>query len=191
VTAETEVWLVRHGETEWSRHHRHTSRTDLPLTIEGQAAARRLRAALDTQRFDRVLTSPLQRARTTAELAGFDGAEVDERLVEWDYGDYEGRTTEEIRRDVPGWTVWTHESPGGERANDVARRLDGVVDRIRGEGGRWLLFAHGHVLRALAARWIDEPVAAGRSLLLQTATVSVLGYERDVSVIARWNCPVT
>jgi probable phosphoglycerate mutase len=184
--SEGEVWLVRHGETAWSREHRHTSRTDVPLTENGEAAARALAGRLDGMAFDAVLTSPRRRARRTAELAGFPDARVDDDLVEWDYGDYEGITTEEIRRDVPGWSVWTHASPGGETAEQVACRLDRVVRRVR-QAGRVLVFAHGHSLRALAARWIGQPVADGRFLRLDTATLSTLGYERDTPVVQRWN----
>ncbi len=181
-----EVWLVRHGETEWSRAHRHTSRTDLPLTDNGVAAARALGERLAGMSFDLVLTSPLRRARRTAELAGFSHAEPDGDLVEWDYGDYEGITTEEVRTRVPGWSVWTHAAPGGESAEELARRLDRVVARVRGSG-RALVFAHGHALRALAARWTARPVAEGRFLRLDTATLSTLGYERETPVILRWN----
>lgn len=184
--SEGEVWLVRHGETGWSRAHRHTSRTDVPLTDNGEAAARALAGRLHPMTFDAVLTSPRRRARRTAELAGFPDARVDEGLVEWDYGDYEGATTEEIRRDVPGWSVWTHASPGGETAAQVTHRLDRVVARLRG-AGRVLVFAHGHSLRALAARWTGQPVADGRFLRLDTATLSALGYERETPVILRWN----
>ncbi|MGN6130695.1 MAG: histidine phosphatase family protein [Nocardioidaceae bacterium] len=183
---EGEVWLVRHGETEWSRDHRHTSRTDIPLTGNGEAAARALAGRLDAMTFDAVLTSPRCRARRTAELAGFPDARVEDGLVEWDYGDYEGVTTEEIRRDVPGWSVWTHGSPGGESAAQVTQRLDRVVQQLRG-AGRVLVFAHGHSLRALAARWTGQPVADGRFLRLDTATLSTLGYERETPVILRWN----
>ena len=181
-----EVWLVRHGETEWSRDHRHTSTTDLPLTEVGTEVAHSLAQRLAGERFDLVLTSPRRRARTTAELAGFAEAEVDEDLVEWDYGDYEGITTVEIRETVPGWTVWTHPTPGGETAAEVAERLDRVVARLRG-GRRTLVFGHGHALRALTARWLGQPVLEGRHFVLDTATVSVLGHERDVPAVLRWN----
>ena len=185
--ATDEVWLVRHGPTEWSRDHRHTSVTDLPLLPEGEEVARELGPRLAGHDFGAVLTSPRLRARRTAELAGFPDAEVDEDLVEWAYGDYEGITTEEIRETVPGWTVWTHPSPGGETAADVAARLDRVVARLRDGEGPALVFGHGHALRALTARWLGLDVAAGRHFRLDTATVSVLGYERDVSVVLRWN----
>ncbi len=183
----TEVWLVRHGETEWSRDRRHTSRTDVPLTEAGEQAARRLADRLAGERFDLVLTSPRQRARRTAELAGFPDARVEDGLVEWDYGDYEGVTAEQIRADVPGWTVWTHPVPGGETADAVAARLDRVLDTVRADEGRVLVFGHGHALRALTARWLGQTVAEGRFYRLDTATVSVLGHERETPVILRWN----
>lgn len=183
----TELWLVRHGETEWSRDGRHTSVTDLPLTSAGEEAARSLAPALAETAFGLVLTSPRQRARRTAELAGFAEAQVDDDLVEWAYGDYEGISTAEIRESVPGWSVWTHPSPGGESAADVSRRLDRVVARARAAGGRTLVFAHGHSLRVLAARWLDQPAEEGRFFKLDTSTVSVLGFERDVPVLLRWN----
>jgi broad specificity phosphatase PhoE len=182
-----EVWLVRHGETEWSRDHRHTSVTDLPLTEYGVEVARALGDRLRDTRFDLVLTSPRQRARRTAELAGFRDAHVEDDLVEWAYGEYEGVTTAQIRETVPGWTVWTHPTPSGETAQQVSDRLDRVVAKLRANGGRSLIFGHGHALRALAARWIAQPVADGRHLRLDTATVSVLGYERETPVILRWN----
>jgi len=182
-----EVWLVRHGETEWSRDQRHTSVTDLDLTDSGVDVARRLREPLAEQSFGLVLSSPRRRAVRTAELAGFPDPQVDEDLAEWDYGDYEGVTTAEIRESVPGWTVWTHPVPGGEDAAEVTTRLNRVVERIRGFDGDVLVFGHGHALRALAARWIEQPVDEGRFLKLDTATVSVLGYERESPVIIRWN----
>ncbi len=182
-----DVWLVRHGETEWSRDGRHTGTTDLPLTEAGEAAARDLAPRLAGESFALVLTSPLERARRTAALAGFPEAEVDEDLVEWKYGDYEGVTTEEIRETVPGWTVWTHPSPGGESADEVSERLDRVVERCHGVDGDVLLVGHGHSLRALAARWLGLPVEDGRLLKLDTGTVSVLGHERESSVVLRWN----
>jgi len=185
--SDTEVWLVRHGETEWSRDHKHTSTTDLPLTDVGEGMAHALPAKLTGMDFDLVLTSPRQRARRTAELAGFPDAEVEEDLVEWGYGDYEGITTLEIRETVPGWSVWSHETPGGEAAAAVAARLDRVVERAREVGGRTLLFGHGHALRVLTARWIGQQPDEGRFFRLDTATVSVLGYERDTPVLLRWN----
>jgi broad specificity phosphatase PhoE len=184
---DAELWLVRHGETEWSRDGKHTSTTDLDLTEKGVEVACTLRDKLAGTRFDLVLTSPLHRARRTAELAGFPDCEVDEDLVEWDYGEYEGVTTPDIREKVPGWTVWTHPTPGGETADQVSERLDRVVARARQNGGRVLAFGHGHAMRSLAARWIEQPVAEGRFFKLDTATISTLGYERDFPVVIRWN----
>jgi broad specificity phosphatase PhoE len=185
-TSGPELWVVRHGETEWSRDGKHTSTTDLPLTDVGEAAARRLAPRLAEVEFDLVLTSPRRRARRTAELAGFADAEVDEDLVEWAYGDYEGVTTAEIRESVPGWTVWTHPTPGGESADEVSARLDRVVARTR-EHGRALVFAHGHSLRVLTARWLEQSAAEGRFFRLDTSTVSVLGFEREHPALLRWN----
>ena len=182
-----DVWLVRHGETEWSRDGRHTGSTDIPLTAEGEAAARELAPRLKGEEFALVLTSPLERARRTAALAGFPEAEVDDDLLEWRYGDYEGVTTEEIREKVPGWTVWTHPCPGGETAQEVSTRLDRVVQRCLGVSGDVLLVGHGHALRALAARWLEQPVDEGRLFKLDTGTVSVLGHERETPVLVHWN----
>ena len=184
-----QVWLVRHGETEWSRDGRHTSVTDLPLTDRGERQGAALRERLAGTTFDRVVSSPLRRARATAALAGFDPGDVtvDDDLHEWRYGDYEGITSSQIQEGVPGWTVWTHPVPGGESGDTVAERCDAVIRRCRGRGGRTLLVAHGHLLRVLAARWVDEPYAFGRHLHLDTATVSVLGDDRGAPAIARWN----
>ena len=185
-----EVWLVRHGETEWSRDGRHTSRTDLPLTDAGVDQARRLAPALAGVRFDLVLTSPRRRAADTVVLLGADGPapEVDPDLVEWDYGDYEGRTTADIRGAVPGWRVWTHPMPGGETPAAVAARADGVISRVLESGAeRALLVSHGHFLRVLGARWIEAPPTLGMRLLLGTATLSVLGWERETRAFAVWN----
>ena len=181
------VWLARHGETEWSRDGLHTSTTELPLTDAGLAGAHALRDALAGQPFSLVLTSPRLRARHTAELAGYPDAEVDDDLVEWGYGAYEGLTTATIRESVPGWTVWSHPSPGGEAADEVGHRVDRVIERARASAGDVLLFGHSHCLRALTARWLGQPVADGRHYRLDTATVSVLGYERETPVILRWN----
>jgi probable phosphoglycerate mutase len=188
VTAAHELWLVRHGETEWSRTGRHTSTTDLPLTAAGEEAAQTLSRRLADITFARVLTSPRERARRTAALAGFAHAVPDARLVEWDYGEYEGVSTPEIRRSVPGWTVWTHETPGGETAAEVAARLDTLIADIRETDGPVLVFGHGHALRALAARWLGLPVAEGRRFALDTGTVSVLGFEREEPAVQWWNC---
>jgi broad specificity phosphatase PhoE len=183
----TELWLVRHGATEWSTAGRHTSITDLPLLPDGEETAVALGARLSGKDFRLVLTSPRRRAWHTAELAGFAEAEVTDDLAEWAYGDYEGLTTPEIRESVPGWTVWTHPSPGGETGGEVAARLDRVVERARDGGGRTLAFAHGHSLRVLAARWLGLPPEDGRLLRLDTATLSVLGFERESPVVLRWN----
>jgi broad specificity phosphatase PhoE len=184
-----ELWIARHGETEWSRSGRHTSVTDLPLTPRGERSAQALRERLAGTRFDLVLVSPLRRARETATLAGCkDEAQVEPDAHEWRYGAYEGLTSKEIQAEVPGWSVWTHPSPGGETAADVAERADRVIDRVRREATeRALLFAHGHILRVLAARWVGLPPEAGAHLLLDVATVGVLGWERETPAIARWN----
>ncbi len=181
------MWAVRHGETEWSRDGRHTGRTDVPLTPAGEAAAREIGERLHGEPFDLVLTSPLARSRDTARIAGYPDAHVEGDLAEWDYGDYEGISTPQIRESVPGWTVWTDPVPGGESAEQVGLRLDRVIAKVHAVSGRVLVFGHGHSLRALAARWLGQPVSGGRSYLLDTATVSVLGYERETPVIARWN----
>jgi probable phosphoglycerate mutase len=187
----TEVWLVRHGETEWSRDGRHTSTTDLPLTDEGRRVAEGLRDRLDDRAqqaaFSLVLTSPRERARETARLCGHPEAQVDDDLAEWDYGDFEGLTTEQIRQSYPGWTIWEGPVPGGEDAATVSARLDRVVARCRSVTGHVLLFGHGHSLRALAARWLELPVTEGRHLKLDTATLSVLGWEHETAVVLRWN----
>jgi probable phosphoglycerate mutase len=182
-----QVWLVRHGETEWSRAGRHTGRTDLPMTPEGEQRARQLRSRLVEHDFALVLTSPLQRARRTAELAGFEQAEPREDLLEWDYGDYEGLTTEDIRGDRPGWSMWTDGCPGGEAAADVGARADRVIARARDIDGDVALFAHGHLLRVLGARWVGLAPEDGSLLVLSTAGLSVLGYERETAVVLKWN----
>jgi probable phosphoglycerate mutase len=184
----TELWVLRHGETEWSAGGQHTSITEVPLTAAGEQAARDLGDRLRSTPFDLVLTSPRVRARRTAELAGFPDAEVDEDLTEWAYGDYEGMTTAEIRRTVPGWTVWTHPCPGGETVTQVGERLDRVVAGVRAHGGRVLVVGHGHAARVLAARWLGQPADEGRFFRLDTASVSVLGYEHGSPVVTRWNC---
>ncbi len=183
-----DVWLIRHGATEWSESGRHTSITDLPLLPQGEVAARAIPARIGGQSFVRVLTSPLQRARRTAELAGFPEAAIDERLVEWAYGDYEGLTSTQIRQADPGWNLWTHPVPNGETATEIASRLDRVIVDLRRLDGPALIFAHGHILRALAARWLGLDVAHGRYLVLGTATVSVLGWDKSRPAIERWNC---
>jgi len=181
-----ELWLVRHGETEWSRSWRHTSVTDVELTDLGREQAEALRPQLSGVRFDRVWSSPRRRALVTAELAGFE-PEVVEDVVEWNYGAYEGITTQQIRETVPDWTVWSHPTPGGETAEQVGARLDRVVERARSLGGRTLVFAHAHSLRVLAARWLGLEVADGRVFAIDTATYSVLGDDRGQPVVQQWN----
>ncbi|MET0766103.1 MAG: histidine phosphatase family protein [Aeromicrobium sp.] len=188
---DAELWLVRHGETEWSKGGQHTSVTDLELTSGGEAVARTLAGPLAAVEFARVLTSPRRRARSTAELAGFPDAEPDEDLAEWAYGDYEGLTTPQIRERVPDWTIWTHPSPGGESAAEVATRLDRVVSRARATDGNTLVFAHGHSLRVLAARWLGLDATDGRIFDLDTATISVLAVDRGTPVVHRWNMPAS
>mgnify|MGYP006169313001 CR=1 FL=1 len=182
-----QLWIVRHGETEWSAAGRHTGTTDIDLTENGEEVARSLAPRLAGTEFDLVLTSPRRRAQHTAELAGFGHAAVDPDLVEWDYGDYEGITTPEIQETVPDWSVWTHPVPGGETAQDLGVRLDRVVERARRVEGRTLVFAHGHSLRVLAARWLGLDVVDGRIFDLDTATISVLGDDRGTPVVQRWN----
>ena len=185
------VVVVRHGETEWSRSGRHTGRTDVPLTGAGREAAARLAVPLARWSFALVLTSPRQRARDTAALAGFGAVvRIDDDLCEWDYGEYEGRTTAAIRAERPTWSLWTDGVPGGEDATAVGRRADRVVARIRATPGDALVFAHAHVLRVLAARWVGLAAADGMRITLEPARISVLGYEREVSVIREWNAPV-
>jgi broad specificity phosphatase PhoE len=186
---DAELWLVRHGETEWSKGGQHTSVTDLELTPDGETVARTLRKPLAAIEFEQVLTSPRRRARYTAELAGFAEAEPDEDLAEWAYGDYEGLTTPQIREHVPDWTIWTRPSPGGESADQVAERLDRVVARARACDGNTLVFAHGHSLRVLAARWLGLDATDGRIFDLDTATISVLAVDRGTPVVHRWNMP--
>lgn len=182
-----ELYLVRHGATEWSGSGRHTGVTDLPLLPSGETQAAQVAPRLAGIEFGLVLTSPRARARRTAALAGFPDAEVDADLAEWDYGDYEGLTTPQIRQTRPGWTIWDGPTPGGETAEQIAARLDRVVARARSAGGPVLAFAHGHSLRALTARWLGQPVSSGRLWRLDTATLSVLGHERSQPVILRWN----
>ena len=184
----TTVFLIRHGETEWAATGRHTSVTDVPLTEAGRRAAERLRPRLAGRDLALVLASPRARARDTAVLAGFgDAARIDEDLVELAYGAYEGLTTPEIRRERPGWDVWRDGSPGGETAAQAGERADRVVERALAAGGDVALFAHGHILRILGARWIGLPAASGGNLLLATGAVSELGYERERRVLQAWN----
>ena len=184
------VVLARHGETEWSLTGRHTGKTDLPLTEEGRRQAMALGPRLRAWTFSLVLTSPLQRALETCRLAGYgDHAQVRPDLVEWDYGRYEGLTSTQIEKIQPNWSLWRDGGPGGEEAADVGRRADRVIAEVRGVEGDTLIFAHGHVLRVLASRWLDEPPEGGRHYALQTATLSVLTYEHADPVIRHWNLP--
>lgn len=183
-----EIMIVRHGETEWSRLAKHTGRTDVRLTDVGRAQARGLGTALAGRSFSAVMSSPMQRACETAFLAGYDGdVQVLDDLSEWDYGAYEGRTTADIRQEIAGWSVWTHAIHDGETVDEVGERADALIDRIAGTSGDVLLFAHGHFLRILAARWLGLRASDGRLFGLDTATVSVLGFERETRVIRRWN----
>jgi len=185
-----EVVLVRHGETEWSRDGKHTGHTDVPLTERGREQARVVGEALRGREFGIVLTSPLSRALETCRLAGFgDRAQQRDDLMEWDYGAYEGRTTPEIRAEEPGWTVWQGSVPGGETIDDVAARVDRLVDELRSLEADALVFAHGHLLRVLTARWLGLEPHAGRLFALDPATLSSLGYERETPVIRLWNEP--
>jgi len=186
-----EVVLARHGQTEWSRDLRHTGRTDVPLTDLGRRQAELLRDELSRWSFERVLSSPLDRALETCRLAGLgDRVETTDDLLEWDYGEYEGITTKQIKESRPGWYLWRDGCPGGETAADVGRRVDRVIEELAGLGGDAVLFAHGHVLRVLTARWLGLGSEAGALFALDTGTLSVLGYERETRVIRRWNAPV-
>jgi broad specificity phosphatase PhoE len=187
-TRPPEVVLVRHGETEWTLSGQHTGRTDIPLTDRGREEARALAGALKERRFALVLTSPLARATETCRLAGL-GEQADRRedVMEWDYGAYEGRTTLEIRGEHPGWTLWNDGVPDGETATQVGARVDRVIAELRAVAGDAAVFAHGHVLRVLAARWLGLEAVAGRLFALDPATISILGYERETPVIRGWN----
>lgn len=182
------LWLLRHGETEWTLAGKHTGRTDISLTPCGENQALALGQHLQGQSVPRVLTSPLVRAHKTCMLAGFgDQAEIEPDLMEWDYGQYEGLTTAQIRTLVPGWTIWSHAAPGGETPEDVAQRADRVIARVREFDEDVALFAHGHLLRVLAARWLGLPASMGGSLVLDTASASLLSTERERPVIRHWN----
>jgi len=192
-----ELWLIRHGETEWSASGKHTSRTDMPLTARGRQRAEVLGNYLVGFHFAAVFRSPMGRARETCEIAGFGSrAIVDDDLKEWDYGIYEGRTTSEIQQEIPGWSVWKDPIVGGESLEQVGQRADAMIARSleaaaanasAGSTPRVALFGHAHILRILAARWLGVPPADGRLFVLGTGTVSVLGWERDTRVIQRWN----
>jgi probable phosphoglycerate mutase len=183
-----EIWLIRHGETEWSASGRHTGRTDIPLTANGVRQAEALGRHLAGRRFALVLTSPLERARETCRLAGYGGAaQFTDDLLEWDYGIYEGRTTAEVRTGEPGWSIWATAIPRGETVEQVGERTRRVIDRSAAAAGDVALFAHAHVLRILTACWLGQAPRDGRLFALGTAAISVLGYEHDTRVIRVWN----
>jgi broad specificity phosphatase PhoE len=183
-----QIWLFRHGETEWSLSGQHTGRTDLPLTAAGRRRAQAIGDRLKGRPFALVLSSPLVRALETCRLAGYgDVARLDSDLMEWDYGDYEGRRTVDIRKERPGWSLWQGGVPGGETIDQVAARARNVIEAARSAEGDVALFAHGHVLRVLTACWLDLPPDAGRLFALGTAAVSVLGEESDTAQIIKWN----
>ena len=186
-----EIHLIRHGETEWSLSGRHTGVSDIPLTERGRRVARQLEPVLARKSFELVLTSPKRRARETCELAGLGArAEIDPDLAEWDYGEYEGLTPQQIRASRPEWMVFKDGCPGGESPDQVATRVDHVITRVRARRGHAALFAHGHVLRVLAARWLGLAAGAGSHFLLDTATLSVLSTYRGIAAVKRWNAPL-
>lgn len=183
-----ELWLIRHGETAWSLSGAHTSRTDIPLTDRGRERARKIQEYFRGKTFSMVLTSPMQRARETCSIAGFgDVAQIDNDLSEWNYGAYEGRTTQDIQKEIPGWSVWSSPMVDGESADQVAERANRVIARAAAKGGAIALFAHGHILRILAACWIQSPPIMGSRLALGTGAVSTLGFEHTTRVITMWN----
>ncbi|MGO9343851.1 MAG: histidine phosphatase family protein [Acidimicrobiales bacterium] len=184
----TRLVAVRHGTTAWSVARRHTGLSDIPLEPEGVTQAVEVGRRLAGHDFSMVLTSPLERARATCELAGFgSSAELSDDLAEWDYGEMEGRTTEEIRAERPGWDLWRDGVVGGETLAQVSSRADRVIERVRSQPGDVLVFAHAHILRVIAARWVGLPPEVGRAFSLEPATVSILDWERDAPVVARWN----
>jgi broad specificity phosphatase PhoE len=183
-----EIWLIRHGETEWSRSGQHTGRTDIPLTDHGREQARALRPVLAAQAFDLVLCSPMSRARDTCAEAGLGGqAEEEVRLSEWNYGIYEGRTTKDIRAEDPDWAVWTSPIPEGESIDEIQARAESLIQRLLTTTGRVALFSHAHFLRVLGACWMADSAALGAHLLLDTASVSVLGFDREARALKQWN----
>jgi broad specificity phosphatase PhoE len=186
-----QVFLVRHGETEWSLNGRHTGTSDIPLTEHGRQVARQWQPILAKESFSLTLTSPMQRARETCRLAGFENvAHVEPDLVEWNYGRYEGLTTDQIHATVPDWLLFRDGCPGGEQPGEIGARVDRVIAKVRAVNGDVILFAHGHVLRVFAARWLDLPPSNGRHFLLDPATLNILSYYRGSSAIKRWNAPV-
>ena len=185
------VFAIRHGETSWSLSGHHTGTTDIPLTENGRRLAQRMRPVLTTRAFELVLCSPRQRARETCELTGLgDKAVIDSDLVEWNYGEYEGLTLKQIHEVVPGWLIFRDGCPGGEMPEQVGARVDRVIARSRAVAGNTALFAHGHVLRVLVARWIGLPANRGQHFLLNTGTLCVLGYYREIPAVRIWNGPL-
>jgi broad specificity phosphatase PhoE len=185
------IYLIRHGETEWAKSGQHTGLTDIPLTEAGREQAGFLSPIFDDLKFAVILSSPLQRALETANLAGLSPKlVVDKELVEWDYGDYEGLTTKQIRDRVPGWSIWTHLCPNGETIDQISQRADRVVARVRSVAGNVAIFSHGHFLRVLVCRWLGLSADQGRHFLLGTSTLSILGYENETPVIKTWNGPL-
>jgi probable phosphoglycerate mutase len=186
-----QVTLIRHGETEWSMNGRHTGITDIPLTENGRRAAYRLKPILAQVAFARVWTSPMERARETCECVGLaEVAEIDRDLMEWNYGEYEGLTSEQIHVHAPGWLIFRDGCPGGERPEELGPRVDRVIARVRAVKGDVALFAHGHFFRVFVARWLGLPVGAGSQFLLDTATLSILGHYQDIPAVKRWNDPI-
>lgn len=185
-TKHPEIWLIRHGETEWSKSGQHTSKTDLPLTPEGEKRALTLGRTVSKHTFGLVLASPMKRAQDTARLVGFTPV-ITEDLREWDYGKYEGLTSKQIHEEVPGWTIWNGVVPGGETGEQVAARADDVIARAVAANTDVAFFAHGHILRVVAARWLGLPAEAGKYFALSTATMSILGYEHEQRVFQVWN----
>jgi len=186
-----QIYLIRHGETEWSLNGRHTGLSDIPLTENGRDVARRWQPYAASRTFDLVLTSPLRRARETCELAGLrERAEIDPDLMEWNYGAYEGLTPQEIRAQQPSWMIFRDGCPGGETPEQIGVRVDRVIARVRARAGDAALFAHGHVLRVFAARWLDLPASGGSHFLLDTATLCVLSSYHGVPAVRRWNAPL-
>ena len=185
------VCLIRHGETEWSLSGQHTGITDIPLTENGRKVAKLLAPVLAKETFALVLSSPLERARKTCELAGLgDCAEIDRDLIEWNYGEYEGLTPKQIHARAPGWMLFKDGCPGGEAPEQVGARVDRVITKVRALEGHVALFAHGHIFRVFAARWLGLPAAAGCHFLLDTATLNVLSYYRSIPAVKRWNVPI-
>lgn len=186
-----QIYLVRHGETEWSLTGQHTGITNIPLTDNGKKVARLFEPFFKEVNVALVLTSPLDRAQTTCELAGLKSrAEIDPDLMEWNYGEYEGLTTLQIHAQVPGWMLFRDGCPGGESPEDVFSRVDRVIAKIRSIEGDVVLFAHGHILRVLTARWLELSIMAGSHLMLDTATLSILSYYQGIPAIKRWNAPI-